>query len=439
MDFAVLPPEVNSARMYVGPGSGPMLAAASAWESLAAELHATASSYQSAITGLTAGPWLGPSSMTMAAAAAPYLTWLRTTAAQAEQTANQAAVAAAAYEGAFAETVPPPVIAANRSLLAALVASNVFGQSTAAIATTETQYAEMWAQDTGAMQSYALESAAATTLQPFRSPTPSTDGDSQSEQAAAVTQATGTSAGNAKNALASFSPVSNLAAPAAAADPLDDLDFISDITGVFVDPPASLAGLVVDSTALPYDVLGTLTGFHTDDIVSGWAGIQSYPGVGAVPPSSFPVITNLAAPVSANLADATSVGRLSVPATWAAAAPEFRLSAVALPAANIAAAAEASASGTGSLFSQMALASMAGRAMAGTTGAGGPGIRQRIGAPTGKSKKSPDGASDETPEGAAGGPITGISAELRELFSLRDAGILTEEEFTEQKRRLLPS
>ncbi len=32
MDYAVLPPEINSARIYAGPGSGPMLAAASAWE-----------------------------------------------------------------------------------------------------------------------------------------------------------------------------------------------------------------------------------------------------------------------------------------------------------------------------------------------------------------------------------------------------------------------
>ena len=28
MNFSVLPPEVNSARMYLGAGSGPMLAAA---------------------------------------------------------------------------------------------------------------------------------------------------------------------------------------------------------------------------------------------------------------------------------------------------------------------------------------------------------------------------------------------------------------------------
>src|SRR5437588_312348 len=120
MDFALLPPEVNSARMYAGPGSGPMMAAASAWDALAADLQSMASSYQSAIAGLIAGPWLGPSSATMAAAAAPYVDWMMLTAAQAEQTANQAAAAAAAYEAAFAETVPPPVVAANRSLLAAL-------------------------------------------------------------------------------------------------------------------------------------------------------------------------------------------------------------------------------------------------------------------------------------------------------------------------------
>ncbi|MGB3476324.1 MAG: SHOCT domain-containing protein, partial [Mycobacterium sp.] len=35
------------------------------------------------------------------------------------------------------------------------------------------------------------------------------------------------------------------------------------------------------------------------------------------------------------------------------------------------------------------------------------------------------------------GPITRISGELRELADLRDAGILTDEEFTQEKRRLL--
>jgi PPE-repeat protein len=72
--------------------------------------------------------------------------------------------------GCFFPTVPPPVIAANRALLAALVATNIVGQNTPAIATTEAQYAEMWAQDASAMYGYAGSSAAATQLTPFTSP-----------------------------------------------------------------------------------------------------------------------------------------------------------------------------------------------------------------------------------------------------------------------------
>ena len=47
MDFGTYPPEINSLRMYTGPGAAPMLTAAQAWQGLAAELHSAASSYQS--------------------------------------------------------------------------------------------------------------------------------------------------------------------------------------------------------------------------------------------------------------------------------------------------------------------------------------------------------------------------------------------------------
>jgi PPE-repeat protein len=444
MDFAALPPEINSARMYAGPGSGPMLAAAVAWEGLAVAMHSTASSYQSEIAALTAGPWLGPSSASMAAAAAPYVAWTRTTAAQAEQTANQAKAAAAAYETAFAETVPPSAIAANRSLLMALIATNIFGQNTPAIATTEAQYAEMWAQDAGAMYGYGGASASATTLTPFNSPPQSTNPGGPANQAAAAAQATGTAAGNAQSTVSgvaqALSAVPNaltgLATPAQAAaalSPLDLLNLVASLNGI-VDPYLGVLGIGVDSslgaTTLPYDVAGALTGFHTDDIVSGWAGVESWPGEEPVPPTPFPVITNPgASPVSAGVAEANLVGGLSVPPGWAAATPVIRPLAVALPAASVGAAAEASGGSAGSLFSQMALASMAGRAMAGNGGAGGPGRRERIGATT-REPAAP-------PQSPAGGPITSIAAELRELASLRDSGILTDDEFSEQKRRLL--
>ena len=447
MDFAAVPPEINSARIYSGPGSGPMVAAAAAWATLAADLNSTASSYQSMIAELTAGPWLGPSSASMAGAAAPYVAWTRSTAAQAEQAAEQAKAAATAYETAFAETVPPPVVSANRSMLMALAATNIFGQNTPAIATTEIQYAEMWAQDTAAMYGYAGSSASATTLAPFTSPPASTNADGQAGQGAAASQA----AGNAQNVVASaqqaFSAVpaalSNLASAgptAAAASPLTLLDLASDLIAIFFDLPASVAGLGVDApvslTSFPFDVAGALTGFHTDDIVSGWAGTQPWPGEAPVPPTQFPVITNLGSPVSAGLGEANTIGKLSVPSGWAEAAPAMRSLALPLPATSASTAAGASTAGAGNLWGQMATAGMAGRAMAGTGGAAAPRPRERIGAPTGKPGEPPQ-PSEPPPQVPAGGPITSISAELRELASLRDSGILTEEEFTEQKRRLL--
>src|SRR6202453_2718041 len=154
--------------MYIGPGSESMVAAAEAWEGLASELYTTANSYQSVIAGLTAGPWIGPSSASMTAAAASFVSWLKSAATQAEEAATQAEAAAAAYEEAFASTVPPPLVAANRTRLTRLVATNLFGQNTSAIATTEARYAEMWAQDTAAMYRYAGSSAPSTEHHPGR-------------------------------------------------------------------------------------------------------------------------------------------------------------------------------------------------------------------------------------------------------------------------------
>lgn len=173
LDYGLLPPEINSGRMYAGAGVGPMLAAAAAWDALAVELATMTAAYHGALTELTGGPWLGPAAMSMSAAAAPYVTWLSATTRQAEQAAMQAKSAAAAYEAAFAMTVPPPVIAANRAQLMMLVATNFFGQNTPAIAANEAHYAQMWAQDAAAMYGYAGDSAVATQVTPF-TPAPHT-------------------------------------------------------------------------------------------------------------------------------------------------------------------------------------------------------------------------------------------------------------------------
>jgi PPE-repeat protein len=472
MDFGIYPPEVNSARMYAGPGSGPMLAAAEAWGGLAAELHSAANSYQSVISGLTAGSWSGPSSASMATAAATYTAWLTATAAQAEETGAQAKTAAAAYQTAFTSTVPPSMVTANRSRLMTLVATNLFGRNTQAIATTEAQYAEMWAQDTAAMYTYAGSSASATTLTPFTPPQQNTNPSSSAGQAAAVSQATGTSAGNVQSTVSSvqqaFSAIPNAltsAATSAQSTPLDTLDLISDLVSIFFDLPADLASIFISVplgtlgiVSLPFDIGGYGTGVHTDEIVSGWNGEQSWPDTGPAPVKPFPApLLNLRAgtvpppSLSAGLGEANTIGALSVPPTWAVATPAVKPMSYTLPAlpgtAAGATAAPAAEGGSGTTLSEMALAGMAGRAMAGTVGTGigkgagkttkGAPAAARPGAAATTSGGKTTGDKGEAPQDKPRAVVTGVAAELREFAKLRDEGILTDEEYTEQKNRLL--
>jgi PPE-repeat protein len=208
LDFGLFPPEFNSGRMYAGPGPGPLLAASEAWDNLATELGFAATGYGSALAELTSNSWAGPASVAMMSAITPYIDWMSTTAAQAEETANHVRAAVAAYEAAFAMTVPPPAIAANRALLAALVATNFFGQNTPAIMMTEALYIEMWAQDAAAMYGYAGASQAAMAVTPFTAPPQTTTDDGTASQAAAVAKAAAEPAGQtaatvAQNAVSS--------------------------------------------------------------------------------------------------------------------------------------------------------------------------------------------------------------------------------------------
>src|ERR1700751_1104529 len=164
MSFSLFPPEINSALMFSGAGSGPLLEASAAWNSLATDLESTATQYQTLVTNLVTGSWLGPSSAQMASATAPYIAWLQGTAATAAPTGAQAQAAAAAYQSAYASMVPLPAIEANRTELATLVANNFLGQNTGAIATNEAEYLDMWIQDALAMDTYQVNSQAASAL-----------------------------------------------------------------------------------------------------------------------------------------------------------------------------------------------------------------------------------------------------------------------------------
>jgi PPE-repeat protein len=390
LDFGALPPEINSGRMYVGAGSGPMLAAAAAWDALAADLQSTAASYESTIQSLTIGPWTGPSSMAMAAAATPYVAWISATGAQAELAASQAKIAAVAYETAFAAMVPPPVIATNRALLAALVATNILGQNTPAIAAAETHYAEMWAQDAAGMYAYAGSSSTASQLTSFTEPPLTTNAAAAVAQPAATTPAA-SSIGNQLIALIESIPTwlqtlaTNIASlPTQASSLLEGLA-IPNVFNIPATPTltANLANLNTFFSAIasqsyslqglasipggPFLSFGQTYAYAQNGQSLAAFGVPAKAAAGALAPlmAGGPAHLSSAvggAPVSGSMGRAALVGSMSVPQGWTEAAPGIKTLASVLPM-NMAAAPAASLTAEGGVFSQMALSSLAGRAL----------------------------------------------------------------------------
>jgi len=187
-DLGALPPEVSSALIYSGPGSSSLTSAAAAWNALAAELASTAQGMDKVVSQLASESWLGPTSAAMVAAVQPYVSWVSTTAGQAEHAAAQAQSAAAAFETVFASVVPPPLIAANRAELAQAVQTNILGLNQNVIAQLEAQYGEFWANNASAMYGYAGSSAAATKISSF------TDAPAIANPAAALSSTASTAA-----------------------------------------------------------------------------------------------------------------------------------------------------------------------------------------------------------------------------------------------------
>ncbi len=356
MDYGAMPPEFNSARMYAGAGSAPMLTAAAAWNSLAAELSSAARSYQTVISELIDYGWLGPASTAMAAAAAPYAEWMTTTAAQAEQTAAQATDAAGAYEAAYAATVPPAQVAANRTQLASLVATNIVGQNASAIAAVEAQYGQMWAQDAAAMYGYAANSAAASSVTPFQTPAQNTNSAGLAAQSGVAGSSAGTGAQNSLSQLVSSVPnaLQNLASPATSGDIfgpgtntattglagfLNAIDgannsaggtFLNSsltnglVSGGYVSPafitPAVTSG-IADLYVVSRGAGGMIGGLPVPGgLGGGLGGGVGIPALSSLASAGTPTSAGLpgfgGSPVSADVGGATLVGKLAVPQSW---------------------------------------------------------------------------------------------------------------------------
>jgi PPE-repeat protein len=378
MSFSLIPPEINSALMLSGAGSGPLLEASAAWNSLAADLESTATQYQTLVTNLVTGAWLGPSSAQMASAAAPYIAWLQGTAATAAQTGAQAQAAAAAYQSAYASMVPLPAIEANRTELATLVANNFLGQNTGAIATNEAEYLDMWIQDALTMDTYQLNSQAASAL-PAQSAAPQVaSGAVANAAAAAATPAdSSTVITGLLGDLAELFGVAGNTGPAT----LGSTDIVSWLgtvaTAVTADPSAAL--LPVQTTyymgmlsSMPARMFMS-SGSSSSSAATGTLASQSDTLMANVGKFVDGKLTNVmggvgnqlrtwGSAISASLASGHHVGGLSVPNAWHGLAPEMSRAAPVLPATSVAAP-QMTHGLPSSPFSQGLMGALAGRGM----------------------------------------------------------------------------
>lgn len=355
-DFAARPPEVNSTLIYTGAGAGPMMAAAGSLSSLSSELSTNAAAYESVISQLTGSEWQGPSSTAMAASAQQNIEWLQVTSAQLQEAAAKATASAAAYEAAFMASIPPPVVFANRAQLAMLVATNILGQNTPAIAANEAMYGEFWAQDATAMGTYAAAAATAAQVTPLTEPTQSTNPAGSGAQAAAV--------GNAANSNATNSGINGL---------------LSNLQGASSAAATPAAGAGDELTGLYQAIQGfwgiplISNGFNSADVTLSWCIMMMASALGTlqhfVAGAPFGVTIGDVEPLGAGLGFGTtlagsssglggatlagmgtagSVGGMSVPTSWAADAPvTLAANESVLSGSGWTAAADASATGTG--------------------------------------------------------------------------------------------
>lgn len=309
------------------------MAAATAWEVLANGLELASRGYSSVVMQLQDESWSGSASDAMADAAAPFVGWLTTAGAQAEDAAIHARAAAAAYEAAFAATVPPALITANRAQLATLAATNVFGQNAMAIAATEADYAEMWAQDVAAMYGYAASSSVASTLSRFGEPPQTTNAAGQTGQAVAVTQAVGASTtGSSQTTLSRLM--------SAVPQQLQTLASGGSTTSAAADPPLSLltAFSSFNTLTAPVNLADGISRTYTSGGSYGYAvkrDIEEHsgptPGVPPGPPLSVPPASavwpqtldggGVRGQVVASVGRAAAIGGLSVPHGWASTTP----------------------------------------------------------------------------------------------------------------------
>ncbi|MGH3969240.1 MAG: PPE family protein, SVP subgroup, partial [Mycobacterium sp.] len=217
----------------------------------------------------------------------------------------------------------------------------------------EAHYGEMWAQDAAAMYGYSGQSAAAAKVPAFTAPAQTTNPAALAGQAATVAQATGTSAGTGTQTtlsqLTSAVPTAlqQLASPASATSS-SSTSGLSGITSLLTGgssgntaldnlwnewgPNANIWNTIFSSGFyMPSNTMGAFTSLlgagAAGNAAGGALGQAATGGVGAGLAGPLGGLGGLgglgsgAGAASAALGQAPSIGSLSVPPGWTAAAP----------------------------------------------------------------------------------------------------------------------
>lgn len=382
MSFSLFPPEINSGLIYSGVGSAPLLEAATAWANLSAELLTSATSTHSVITNLDA-TWTGMGSAAATAAVTPYVAWLQQASANAAQNAALATQAAGLFEAARSASVPPPVIAANRAMLLALISTNFFGQNSTAIAATEAQYEAMWAIDGATMDTYSGSAEATAQSLQQQQPPPQTANMQQPGSAEGGPQpGTGPNPTVPGNGGYDFSTVGGLL-DSVGLSPAIFGDKVAATTLSSVTSPltmgssfgtmamrmmmmlpqlarmgamggAGLAGQTAGGAAGGTGTLMTQIGDFVNDKLQGAVGVLA---------GHFSSATSA---ISAKLGEAASMGALKVPQAWSMAADGMARAAPVLPVTTVSAPIQTMSGSSGmpgGAFGNALMGAMAGRGL----------------------------------------------------------------------------
>jgi len=302
--------------------------------------------------------------------------------------------------------VPPAEVLANRTEVASLLQTNILGQNNAAIAAAEAEYAQFWAQDVAALSSYAASSSAATSgLGSFTEAPQTTNDSGQATQSAAVAAASTTSGTTDLQTIITEleTDLSQFSTDLTGADTAYT-NFWTDAIGT-LPGGSSLSSLYTNFYSLVSGA-GSQATFTNVANSTASLGISQWKNFGFYQPWSHglglgSLNGGLSSPghfgaglgaraASAAIGSAQTVGKLSVPPSWAGATPAIRLASTALPDTSFAAAPAATADVPLSLLNQGTLGSLAGGALGSPASrvVSSTGVRAQV-VPKGERSKGP--------------------------------------------------